>query len=144
MGWAFMLAIFQMIHLFLPITAYTTMPILAFGVLVSIAYIRDLIRRFYSKQSSQTLCVVYAILTIVVVAWIASRAMLLPVFTIQVFIISMRFAGLIVTLLFRDSAIFMDGWLFNQSFFTYVASLNFYPFLGMADHWQTVFFYCSF
>ena len=130
LGWAFALLIFQVLHFFLPITVYVSLPVLAFGAVFSISQIRNEVRRFPTQRFALILLMVAVILALGLAAWVASRAMLPP---------TDYDSGLYHFNAIRWINAYpvvpglgnLHGRLaFNSSFFTYVAALNFYPFFG--------------
>jgi len=129
LGWAFTLFIFQLLHFLFPVTAYVVAPIFIIGVVFSIPQILNA-RWSYPLQRSTLLRTASVIIIVLVGAgWIASRSMMPPT----------NFdAGLYYfnTIRWINSLPIVPGLgnlhgrlAFNQSFFTYVAALNFYPFL---------------
>ena len=130
LGWACTLFLFQILHFFLPITAYVTIPVLVIGVAFSIPEILIVSRRWSRKRSSLVGLGVVFLVFLALTIWIASRSMLAP---------SNYDSGL-----YHFSAIRwinsypivpglgnLHGRLaFNQSFFIYVAALNIYPFFA--------------
>ena len=130
LGWAFTLFIFQVLHFFLPITVYVTVPVLAPGVVFSIFKIRKEPRCLPARQSVRIWPVVAVILALGLVAWVASKATLPP---------TNYDSGLYHFNAIRWINMYpivpglgnLHGRLaFNQSLFTYVAALNFYPVFG--------------
>lgn len=130
LGWAFTLLIFQVLHFFLPITVYTTVPVLAFGVFFSISEIKNEVRRFPTQRSALTLLIVAVVLSLGIAAWVASRAMLPPT-NYDSGLYHFNTIRWINTYPIVPGLGNLHGRLaFNQSLFTYVAALNFYPFFG--------------
>jgi hypothetical protein len=130
LGWAFSLAILQLLHFFFPITAYLVCPIFAIGVVVAIPQLIDLSRNFRPKYVDLIKLCGILIAGLIVVIWIASRAMLAPehydsgLYHFN----AIRWINSFPTIPGLGN---LHGRLaFNQSFFTYVAALNFYPFFG--------------
>ena len=130
LGWAFTLLIFQMLHFFLPITVFVTVPVLAFGTISSFFQIRNEVRRFFAQQPSLNLLIIVVILTLGIAAWLASRAMLPPT-NYDSGLYHFNAIRWINTYPIVPGLGNLHGRLaFNQSFFTYVAALNFYPVFG--------------
>lgn len=134
MGWAFTLFIFQLIHFAFPLTAFTVLPVFMVGVALSVPEIAAACRRCTNPQNYTLLrLVIWTLLVVVVLVvscWIASRSMLHPKnwdsglyhFNKIRWINSYPVVPGLGNLHGRLA--------FNQSFFTYVAALNFYPFFG--------------
>ncbi len=130
LGWAVTLLIFQILHLFLPVTAGITIPVLSAGLVFSPAPVRNAIRVFREKQVSRAVLMISLLIFIAIAVLVASRAMMPP--------------GFYDTGLYHLNAIRwinsypivpglgnLHGRLaYNNSFFTFVAALNFYPFFG--------------
>jgi len=139
LGWAFTLFLFQILHFIIPITAYIVIPVFLLGIAISIprlivAY-KSISKRPVPLISiriilSRMLITVICIFLVVITAWIALRSMLPP--------------SVYDTYLYHFNAI---RWIntypiipglgnlhrrlaFNQSFFVYVAALNFFPFFN--------------
>ena len=130
LGWAFTLLIFQMLHFFLPITVFVTVPVLVFGMISSFSQIRNEVRRFFAQQPSLKLLIIAVILTLGIAAWLASRAMLPPT-NYDSGLYHFNAIRWINTYPIVPGLGNLHGRLaFNQSFFTYVAALNFYPVFG--------------
>jgi hypothetical protein len=134
MGWAFTLFIFQLIHFVLPLTAFTVLPVFMVGVALSVPEIVAACRRCTNTQNYTLLRLViwtlFVVVILVVSCWIASRSMLHPKnwdsglyhFNKIRWINSYPVVPGLGNLHGRLA--------FNQSFFAYVAALNFYPFFG--------------
>jgi len=130
LGWAFTLFIFQVLHFFSPLTVYVTVPILAFGVVFSISQIRNEVRRFPTQRFDLVLLIVSVVLALGIAAWVASRAMLPPT-NYDSGLYHFNTIRWINTYPVVPGLGNLHGRLaFNQSFFTYVAALNFYPVFG--------------
>lgn len=130
LGWAFTLFIFQALHFVLPITAYVVLPILVLGVAFSIPQAINALRVFPKRPCSLFLVTITGILFLGVSAWIASKAMLPPV-NYDSGLYHFNTIRWINTYPIVPGLGNLHGRLaFNQSFFTYVAALNFYPFFG--------------
>lgn len=130
LGWAFTLFIFQLLHFFFPLTVYVAAPIFIIGFACSIPQIVNAFRRFPQKYSNLMRTVGILIILLAVACWIASRSMLSPTcydsglyhFNAIRWINSFPIVPGLGNLHGRLA--------FNQSFYTYVAALNFYPFFG--------------
>jgi hypothetical protein len=130
LGWAFTLFIFQLSHFFFPVTAYVVCPILIIGAVFSISQIVNALRRFPQKRSTLMRTATIVIILLAGASWIASRSMNPPTnydsglyhFNAIRWINSFPIVPGLGNLHGRLA--------FNQSFFTYVAALNFHPFLG--------------
>jgi len=132
LGWAFTLLVFQLIHFVLPLTTFVVVPVLIMGATFAIPQIVTAYRR-YTNQPSMLMLVILLGITAVVLAisaWIASRSMLPP---------ANYDSGLyhLNTIRWINSFPIVPGLgnlhgrlAFNQSFFTYVAALNFHPSFG--------------
>ncbi|HEV7765228.1 MAG TPA: hypothetical protein VGQ76_09520 [Thermoanaerobaculia bacterium] len=113
LGWAFALLIFQVLHLAVPLNVLATVPVFLIGITFSIP------RRRYTRRGMIMLLVIAA-----VAVWIAMRSMLTPL---------VYDAGLyhFQTIRWLESFPIVPGLGnlhgrlgFNQSFFTYAASLG--------------------
>lgn len=134
LGWAFTLFIFQLIHFAFPLTAFTVLPVFMVGVALSIPEIAAAFRRCTNTQNYTVVRLVirtlFVVVVLVVACWIASRSMLHPKnwdsglyhFNKIRWINSYPVVPGLGNLHGRLA--------FNQSFFAYVAALNFYPFFG--------------
>lgn len=130
LGWAVTLFIFQLLHCLFPLTAYVVAPIFVMGVAFSIPQIVNAFRRWPQEFSTVVRLVVILVIVLAVASWIASRSMLPPTnydsglyhFNAIRWINSFPIVPGLGNLHGRLA--------FNQSFFTYVAALNFYPFFG--------------
>jgi hypothetical protein len=131
-GWAFTLLIFQLFHFALPLTAFVVVPILMVGIGLAIPSIVSVYRRHTIQISILTLLRWLGIIAVSLAGsgWVASRSMLHPAnydsglyhFNKIRWINSFPIVPGLGNLHGRLA--------FNQSFFTYVAALNFYPFFG--------------
>lgn len=130
-GWAFTLFIFQLTHFALPLTAFVVIPVLIIGVASAIPGVIASFRS-HTIRTSKVLMVLSGIISVVLLVsfWVASRSMLTP---------ENYDSGLYHFNKIRWINSFpvvpglgnLHGRLaFNQSFFTYVAALNFFPFFG--------------
>ena len=139
LGWAVTLFLFQVLHFVFPISAYVVVPIFFLGAVFSIPQL-IIVRKSVSKRAKpliSTRIIKTRIITIIICAlfvgasvWVAARSMLAP--------------SNYDSALYHFNAIRwinsypiipglgnLHGRLaFNQSFFVYVAALNFYPFFG--------------
>lgn len=131
-GWAFTLFVFQLVHFVLPVNAYVVLPVFAGGVMLTCAHTGTGRHR---RAGAAPKVAPAALLGMILVAallsgWIASRAMLAP---------AEYDSGLyhFNSIRWINSFAIVPGLgnlhgrlAFNQSFFTYVAALNFFPFFG--------------
>jgi len=129
-GWAVALFAFQCIHFFFPINIYSVAPVFLLGISVTIGLLyRELKFKAGSFMFAQLefAHVVTGIALLVIIIWVASRAMAPNV---------VYDSGLYHFNIIRWTNSFpivpglgnLHGRLaFNQSFFTYVAALNLYP-----------------
>jgi hypothetical protein len=130
LGWAFTLFIFQLSHFFFPLTAYVVGPIFIIGAVFSIPQIVNALRRFPQQRSTLMRTAIIAIIMLAGAGWIAARSMNPPTngdsglyhFNAIRWINSFPIVPGLGNLHGRLA--------YNQSFFTYVAALNFYPLLG--------------
>ncbi len=130
LGWAFTLLIFQALHFFLPITAYVVIPIFVLGIVFSIPQITNVIKSFPGQRTTPIIITVTGILCCGVAAWVASRAMLSPT-NYDSGLYHFNTIRWINTYPLVPGLGILHGRLaFNQSFFVYVATLNFHPFFG--------------
>jgi len=131
-GWGISLFLFQMLHFFTPINFFAVLPIflMGFGFAVPslLAAFRNFDRR--STMPNKLILLVFLAIAFAFLFWVASRAMLSP---------SIYDSGLYHFNKIRwiNSYPVVPGLgnlhgrlAFNQSFFTYVAALNFHPFFG--------------
>jgi hypothetical protein len=127
LGWASTLLVFQLLHILFPLTAFVVMPVFAVGLIFFISQLRNVLRLL--SQKSFVLVAASASILLLVASWIASRSMLSPenydsglyhFNTIR----WINFVPIVpgLGLLYGPLG-------YNQSFFVYVAALNFYPFL---------------
>jgi hypothetical protein len=129
LGWALTLLLFQILHFFCPLTAYAVVPIYLVGVAFSVPQLANVL--CHPPHSRLTLRKTIGIVTALILAfWIASRSMLPPTnydsglyhFNAIRWINSFRLVPGLGNL--------HDRLAFNQSFFTYAATLNFHPFFN--------------
>jgi hypothetical protein len=122
-GWAFALLLLQALNLFFPINAYSSIPLLLFGLISAVNFF---ITEFRSG-TKLALPGIYLILLVIAALWIADLSMFAP---------NNYDSGLyhfISIHWLNESPIVLGlgnlyGRLaFNQSFFSYVAYLNLYP-----------------
>lgn len=130
LGWTFTLLIFQLLHFFLPITVYVVIPVFALGVFFSISPLLNAWRHLTWQRSTLILVIITFVLALGVAVWIASRAMLTP----DNYDSSLYHFNAIRWL---NACPIVSGLgnlhtrlAYNQSFFLYVAALNFYPWGG--------------
>ncbi len=130
LGWASILLIFQILHLFFPLTIYIVAPILIIGLIFSHDQIVYALRLWPKKLSTRLKLVSGLLIFLLLGAWIASRSMLSP---------TIYDSGLYYFNALRWINSFpitpglgnLHGRLaFNQSFFLYAASLNFPPYFA--------------
>jgi hypothetical protein len=130
LGWAFTLLILQLLHLFLPITAYIVVPILVVGLGLSVSHVVNARRGLPRRRINLIVAVLAVIVGCGVAAWVASTAMLAPT-NYDSGLYHLNAIRWINTYHIIPGLGNLHGRLaFNQSFFTYVAALNFYPFFG--------------
>jgi len=130
LGWAVTLFLFQILHLFLPITASVAIPVIVFGIAFSVSEILAVFRRWPRKSSSLALLVVVLLVFLALAIWIASRSMLAPTNTDSggYHFCAIRWINSYPIVHGLGN---LHGRLaFNQSFFLYVAALNIYPYFG--------------
>jgi len=135
LGWAFTLFLFQVLNFVFPITAYVAIPIFLLGVVLSIPeliywlkYFFKRLKGFTSIQIITTFLITFFFLRLG--TWVTARAMLTP---------TNYDTGLyhLASIRWINSYPIVPGLgnlhsrlAYNQSFFVYVAALNFYPFFG--------------
>lgn len=133
LGWALTLFLFQTLHFFVPINAYSVIPVFTVGVVFAFFNIapnlcnsfRISIRRF--KLIRITLI---AFVFLGIAAWVAGRSMNAPILY-DSGLYHFNVIRWINTYSIVPGLGNLHGRLaFNQSFFTYVAALNFYPYFG--------------
>jgi hypothetical protein len=139
LGWAFTLFLFQILHFVFPLTAYVDIPVFVLGVALSIPRLIQA-RKLQSSQPARLITtrmvldrLIPAYMLIFLVgasAWIAARSMLTPVNydTYLYHFNAIRWINIYPIIPGLGN---LHGRLaFNQSFFTYTAALNFYPFFN--------------
>ena len=130
LGWACTLFIFQALHFFLPVTAYVVVTVFAAGVIFSIPQAADALRHFFRQRPAATRAVAIVVIVLAVAGWVASRAMLPPA-NYDSGLYHLNAIRWLNTYSIVPGLGNLHGRLaYNQSFFTYVAALNFHPFLG--------------
>lgn len=130
LGWAFTLLIFQTLHLFLPMTAYVVVPVLVFGIVLAVPATVSALQKFPKQRANVGAMILTVILGFGVAVWVASKAMLPPT-VYDSGLYHFNAIRWINTYHIVPGLGNLHGRLaFNQSFFTYVAALNFYPFFG--------------
>ncbi len=125
-GWALSILLFQIIHLFLPINIYTTTPIFVIGIVLALTIYRDDI---YTLSWLKMRWIAITILLGIAI-WISLHAMLTPTNydTGLYHLNSIRWTN---TYPIVPGLGNLHGRLaFNQSFFSYVAALNFFPYFN--------------
>jgi hypothetical protein len=130
LGWAFTLLIFQLLHFLFPLTAYVVSPIFVIGIVFSIPSMVNWFRRQLQGRSTLAMLVGISIIFFAMACWIGSRSMLPPTngdsglyhFSAIRWINSFPIVPGLGNLHGRLA--------FNQSFFTWVAVLNFHPFFN--------------
>ena len=132
LGWAFTLLIFQLIHLVSPVIALVVIPVFIIGFAIAIPQLVTSYRHHAKQLSVRKPWISSGIMALVltVSGWTASRSMLPPThYDSGVYHLSaIRWTNSFPIVPGLGN---LDGRLaFNQSFFTYVAALNFYPFFG--------------
>lgn len=134
LGWAFCLLIFQIIHLFISLSALVSVFVFLFGLIFFIIQIKNNFRVFFVLSFARVLFLIVAI-------WISLRATLPSVnFDSQLYHFnSIRWINTYAIIPGLGN---LHGRLaFNQSFFTYVASLNFYPYFKHGRSFANSFLY---
>lgn len=130
MGWALTLVLFQLLHLFVALTAYAVVPVFLAGLLYAMYRLVRRIREGNNRCYCGRRPIILLILALAAIGWIASRSMLEP----QAYDSGLYHLSAIRWI--NSYAIVpglgnLHGRLgFNQSFFTYVAALNFYPYFN--------------
>ena len=127
LGWAVTLLILQFVHIRFALTAYIAAPIFALGIAFSLPSIIHSFRRQLQMRPRWMRFLGILMITLAVTGWIASRSMLTPInydsglyhFNAIRWINSFPIVPGLGNLHGRLA--------FNQSFFTWVAALNFYP-----------------
>jgi hypothetical protein len=122
LGWAFSLLLFQVLHLVVPIRGWVAIPLFAAGILMSFPSLSAEIRHSAGKPGPTAL-IWLAGFTLIVV-WIASRGMY-PVENFDSGLYHLQTIRWINSYPIVPGLGNLHGRLaFNQSFFTYAASLN--------------------
>jgi hypothetical protein len=127
LGWAVTLFVFQLFHLFLPITPYVTIPIFGLGLAFSVRPISRRIFGLWLSRLEWPPRLLLLVLFLVLAAYVASKAMLPPtnydsgLYHLNAirWINTYPIVPGLGNLHFRLA--------FNQSFFAYVATLNVVP-----------------
>jgi len=126
-GWACALFIFNLLHFFFPLTIFTVTPVFVAGIIFSFVFCDwKIIKNYPSKMGLLQYGKIFIFFLIVL--WVASRSMIIPSnydsnlyhFNAVRWINSFPVIPGLGNLHGRLA--------FNQSFFTYVAALNLYPF----------------
>ncbi len=127
-GWAFSLLLFQILHLFLPLNALIVLPVFLIGILSTVRYLW--IRKDKYDMKFTKLHFLMVFIFVIISLWVASHSMLNPY---------QYDSGLYHFNVIRWTNTFsivpglgnLHGrFAFNQSFFTYVAALNFFPYFN--------------
>lgn len=122
-GWAIMLLLLQILNLFFPINAYSSIPVLIFGLISAIKFFKIEFR----SGSIPSLSRIYVFFLTVAALWVANLSMQSPaVYDSGLYQFnSIRWLNEFPIVLGLGN---LHGRLaFNQSFFVYVAYLNLYP-----------------
>ena len=129
-GWALTLLAFHFLHLFVSITIFVVAPVLIVGAVFCVAQLIGSGQVYFWRRRKLRTRVPFLVVALTMVAWIASRAMLPPtnydsglyhfgaIRWINTFAIVPGLGNLYGPLAY------------NQTFFTYVAALNFHPLFG--------------
>ena len=132
-GWAATIFLLQTLHFFAPINAKTTVPIFIIGIIYAVFHLVSRKYDFFNfrqRLQNPIRIVFISFIVLVISAWVAARAMLNP---------SVYDSGLyhFNTIRWINTYAIVPGLgnlhgrlAFNQSFFTYVASLNFFPYFN--------------
>jgi hypothetical protein len=126
LGWTFSLFLLQAIHLVFPVDVWVSVPLFLTGIAFSIPTLRDVFR----NTSWTVMCNNwhYALFVLVVASWIASRSML-PLVTGDAAIYHLNTMRWISSYPIVPGLGNLHGRLaFNQAFFIYAASLDFFPY----------------
>lgn len=130
-GWACALFLFNLLHFFSPLTFFTVTPVFIFGIVFSLIFFLRRKKLIGSFVKSSWITISFVIFFMMILSiWIALRSMLPPStydsnlyhFNAVRWINSFPVIPGLGNLHSRLA--------FNQSFFTYVAVLNLYPFFG--------------
>ncbi len=128
-GWALSLLIFQVIHLLLPLDIFAVLPVFIIGIVLAFLYIFKR-KKSFNKIFFNIPGKILLLIAIPVILWIASHSMLAPYNydsgLYHLNIIKWTNSYSIVPGLGNLHGRFA----FNQSFFTYVAALNFFPYFN--------------
>src|SRR5271157_5842477 len=126
LGWAITLFILQILNLFIPINLSSSIPLLILGTIFAIVFFENEIR----KQEAFTFSWVYPALLVIIAIWIAILSMSSPtIFDDGLYHFnSIRWLNEYPIVLGLGNL--HSRLAFNQSFFAYVAYLNFYPFFN--------------
>ncbi|HEY8165195.1 MAG TPA: hypothetical protein VIF83_06530 [Gemmatimonadaceae bacterium] len=128
LGWAAALLVLQVVHLFLPLNSIVVAPVFAAGIIMAVPRLRRLVAERRVRGSRAP--IVGLVCLLIAAIWIASRSMLPP---------ENFDSGLyhIPTIRWINSYAIVPGlgnlhgrFAFNQSFFTYAAAVNAFPFQG--------------
>ena len=137
LGWASTLLLFQVIHFFLPLTVYVVAPVFVIGIVFSHHQIANAFRLKPQKRSTVLIFAGCLFIMLVLAAWIASRSMISPdnyntgLYNYDSGLYHFNAIRWINSFPIIPGLGNLQGRLaFNQSFFTYVAALNFYPYFG--------------
>lgn len=136
-GWAFTLFVFQLIHFVLPLTFLSVGPIFFIGIVLSVFFLSRQYRRKVKTSQSRTAILyhsvtlsVLSVLLLTLSVWLASRSML-PASDYDSGLYHFNAVRWINSFPIIPGFGNLHGRLaFNQSFFSYVEALNFYPLFG--------------
>jgi len=131
-GWSVTLLVLQLIHLILPLDFYTVTPVFVLGILFAALFFVKCHKKKLSALPKYTIIkIIFLGSTLLIIAtWLASRAMLAPEHydTGLYHLSAIRWCNTFPIIPGLGN---LHGRLaFNQSFFPYVAALNFYPFFN--------------
>lgn len=130
LGWATTLFVFELLHFILPLTAYVSIPVLAFGAACAVPGMKYKFKCFQMELFASNRLMLGWVLIFGFVIWVISRAMMPPInFDSGLYHFNtIRWINMYPVVPGLGN---LHGRLaFNQSFFTYVAALNFYPYFG--------------
>lgn len=133
LGWCATLCLFQGLNFFLPIQALVTVLTLTVGVVMTIAQVFSSPRldlRAFVRSSASLPGIVLGILFLGAAIWIAGRGMLSPtnIDSGYYHFSAIRWINSYPTV--PGLGNLMGRCAYNNSFFTYVAALNFFPYFG--------------
>jgi hypothetical protein len=130
LGWAFTLFLFQVLHLFFPLTALVVVPVFVLGLVYATFLTQAGVRSYSVSGGKLCLLTIAGILCLGLAVWLASRAMLRPTHWDPGLYYMNTIRWINAYAIVPGLGNLHAKLAFNQSFFTYVAALNLSPHFG--------------